>query len=365
MAAVKDEIKGDLIVIEKLNLPEVFTSEGVDSLIKEVENKVISIVPDTSTDKGRKAIASMAYKVSQCKKPLEDAGKKMVAEQKAKIKVVDDARIRLIKQLDVVRDKVRQPLTEWEAEQERIKAEAAKKEAERMNYIDSICTALEDYSRQANPIIHSQSEISEWIKEIELCIINESFEEFEQRARTAKETALHALKVSLEVRIKADKEKEQRRAEEKKLAEERKAREDEEKRLEAERKQLEVEKAEVERQKREAREAEERKIREAEEQQERERIAKEAAEKAKQEERERIKLEKEEAERKAQLAREEEDRRKATLPDKERLLERSFHLRKLQASMYANTDEAHQVLCQFTEKFLNVMNDFEENIKKL
>ncbi|MFY0862602.1 hypothetical protein ACA369_25480, partial [Enterobacter kobei] len=84
-----------------------------------------SLVPDVSTRKGRDAIASMAHKVARSKTYIDNAGKDLVAELKALPKQIDESRRIVRERLDALKDEVRRPLTEWEAEQERIKAEEA------------------------------------------------------------------------------------------------------------------------------------------------------------------------------------------------------------------------------------------------
>ena len=70
--------------------------------------------PDLSTEKGRKAIASLAYKVARTKTAIDDAGKKLNEEARARINAVDEARRKIRQQLDDLRDDVRRPLTDWE-----------------------------------------------------------------------------------------------------------------------------------------------------------------------------------------------------------------------------------------------------------
>ncbi|HCC4816616.1 TPA: hypothetical protein M5M69_005037, partial [Citrobacter freundii] len=74
---------------------------------------------------GRDAIASMAHKVARSKTYIDNAGKDLVAELKALPKQIDESRRIARERLDALKDEVRRPLTEWEAEQERIKAEEA------------------------------------------------------------------------------------------------------------------------------------------------------------------------------------------------------------------------------------------------
>ena len=116
----------DLVVIEKSSAMAVFTNnEQLDPIIEKIEKEARSLVPDVTTKKGRDAIASMAHKVARSKTYIDNAGKDLVAELKALPKQIDESRRIARERLDALKDEVRRPLTEWEAEQERIKAEEA------------------------------------------------------------------------------------------------------------------------------------------------------------------------------------------------------------------------------------------------
>ena len=116
----------DLVVIEKKNAMAVFTNnDQLDPLIEAIEKEARSLVHDVTTKKGRDAIASMAHKVARSKTYIDNAGKDLVAELKALPKQIDESRRVVRERLDALKDEVRRPLTEWEAEQERIKAEEA------------------------------------------------------------------------------------------------------------------------------------------------------------------------------------------------------------------------------------------------
>lgn len=73
---------------------------------------------DLETEKGRKAIASMAYKVARTKTAIDDAGKRLNEEARARINAVDESRREIRAQLDALKDEVRKPLTDWEAAEE-------------------------------------------------------------------------------------------------------------------------------------------------------------------------------------------------------------------------------------------------------
>ncbi|MEQ4673703.1 cell envelope biogenesis protein TolA [Providencia vermicola] len=114
----------ELVVIEKYKALDVFkSSNSVEDIISKIESEVNSFVNDVNTDKGRKEIKSLAYRVAQSKTYLDGLGKDLVAELKEIPKLIDANRKTVRDRLDALRDKVRQPLTEWEAEQDRIKAE--------------------------------------------------------------------------------------------------------------------------------------------------------------------------------------------------------------------------------------------------
>lgn len=146
----------ELVVIEKKNAMAVFTNnDQLDPLIEAIEKEARSLVPDVTTKKGRDAIASMAHKVARSKTYIDNAGKDLVAELKALPKQIDESRRVVRERLDALKDEVRRPLTEWEAEQERIKAEEA------MNALHAEALAMnEEFDRQLAARIESDHEMA-------------------------------------------------------------------------------------------------------------------------------------------------------------------------------------------------------------
>ncbi|HBM3040405.1 TPA: hypothetical protein LVL66_000656 [Klebsiella oxytoca] len=138
----------ELVVIEKKNAMAVFTNnDQLDPLIELIEKEARSLVPDVTTKKGRDAIASMAHKVARSKTYIDNAGKDLVAELKALPKQIDESRRVVRERLDALKDEVRRPLTEWEAEQARIAAEKAAEE-ERLRIEAEQKAALEALRKQ-------------------------------------------------------------------------------------------------------------------------------------------------------------------------------------------------------------------------
>ncbi|HDL7414204.1 TPA: hypothetical protein PXN46_001258 [Yersinia enterocolitica] len=120
------EATGLSIVIEPKNALAVFTQpDHIESILQQVEKEVNSFVPDVSTKKGRDAIASLGLKVAKTKTYLDGLGKDLVTEYKEVPKKIDASRKTVRDRLDALKEKVLLPKLEYEAEQERIAAEAA------------------------------------------------------------------------------------------------------------------------------------------------------------------------------------------------------------------------------------------------
>lgn len=123
-----------LITIEPTTALSVFTAaDGIDPILERVAAEARALVADASTDKGREAIRANAYRVAQSKVYLDKIGKELVGEYKEVPRKIDASRKRAWDYLEALQAEVRAPLTAWEAEQARIKAEQeAAAEAERL-----------------------------------------------------------------------------------------------------------------------------------------------------------------------------------------------------------------------------------------
>lgn len=97
--------------------------ERFNQFYEAIKAETDKLVPDLTTEKGRKEIASMAFKVAKTKTAIDAAGKLLNEEARAKINIVDAARRDIREKLDALKDEVRKPLTDWEAkEEERVTA---------------------------------------------------------------------------------------------------------------------------------------------------------------------------------------------------------------------------------------------------
>lgn len=91
-----------------------------DQFFDEIARECRAHVPDVTTDKGRKAIASLAYKVSTTKTAIDEARELLTKEKRDEIKAVDAAGKAIRDRLDALRDEVKAPLEAWKvADKER------------------------------------------------------------------------------------------------------------------------------------------------------------------------------------------------------------------------------------------------------
>lgn len=282
----------ELVTIEKKLIPDVFIENGLQPYLDKITNEVSGLVPDLSTDKGRKEVASLAHKVAKSKTYLDGLGKDYVAELKQLPKTVDAERKRMRDYLDVLRDEIRRPLTEWED-----------KEKQRIHDIQASINAISslqdmDYS--------DSDQIAESIKQAESFVVDDSLAEFEGYGKDVKEKTLALLNAALIVKKQEEKEAEAAaKAEAERIENERIEREEKIRQEAAEKARIEAEqKAKIEQ---ERIEAEKQAAIQA--QKDAERREKEAAEKAESEKQQAIENERLRIEAKQKAEAEEEEKR--------------------------------------------------------
>lgn len=109
----------EIVNIVSANPVMVLTDEvAYSEFYKTMKAEVAAHVPDVSTDRGRKEIAALAYKVTRTKTAIDAAGKKLNEDARAKINVVDASRRKIREELDALADEARKPLTAWEDAEE-------------------------------------------------------------------------------------------------------------------------------------------------------------------------------------------------------------------------------------------------------
>ncbi|ODO81723.1 hypothetical protein BAY50_01450 [Klebsiella pneumoniae] len=116
----------DLTVIEikPEQAPTLYRAGGLDAYLEQIR-QAVNEVPDLTTKKGRDRVASLAAQVSRSKTAIEKPGREYLKRLKEAVRPAEAEIKRFVDACDELRDETRKPLTEWEAEQERIKAEEA------------------------------------------------------------------------------------------------------------------------------------------------------------------------------------------------------------------------------------------------
>ena len=176
----------DLVNVANLTAATVFTPNGGDPLLDRIRAEVRSKEYDVSTEKGRKYIASMAYKVARSKTALDNLGKEYVTTLKELPKVVDAERKRLREEFEALQAEVRKPLDEFEA-----------KEAERVAAHEA---AIEDIGI-LNLLTGSSDDVREMLESVKHKHVDRDFQEFQLRADKRRSEAVSQLESTLELTL--------------------------------------------------------------------------------------------------------------------------------------------------------------------
>lgn len=188
----------ELQVLEQNVIVQAFAQVGgTDALFERIAEQARSFVPDVTTRKGREEIGSVAMKVSKSKTLTEKYAKDLVAEEKARIKLIDDDRIQFCKKMDSLRDEILAPRDAWEqAEKDRVAKHEHHIATIRM--VSALATAADSEWTALT--------IKEAIETLENRVIDSSFEEYEEQAKLAKFETLEVLRKALGVREKFESE---------------------------------------------------------------------------------------------------------------------------------------------------------------
>jgi len=114
-----------LIVLEELNPVELFKPNGLDPVLKEVDEKARSVILNgVETQKDRDNIRSIAAKVGSTKSTLQKIGTKYTEKMRASVQESNAERDRGVNFLQKLQDDIRDPLTEYEEAEKQRKADA-------------------------------------------------------------------------------------------------------------------------------------------------------------------------------------------------------------------------------------------------
>lgn len=157
--------------------------EKREELYAHIRQEIESFVPDLTTDRGRKAIATLARKVVSWKSFIGEAKAEMKKEWIEKGRKVDAEWRTVEADLDALRDQARKPLTDWETAEETRKAGAR-------NIIDILNAAA------VVPIDATVASVKATLEDIR-GVDTDSLEEFAETALAAKKQAFGSLSAAI------------------------------------------------------------------------------------------------------------------------------------------------------------------------
>lgn len=126
-----------IVTIEDVTIdraPAIFGHNSLSRFVEAVRAEVVGEVPDLTTDKGRKRIASLAATVARSKTAVDGVGRAYLKQLKGLPKIIEAELREFEADMNAVRDEVRKPLNDWEAEQEKAKAVVQEAMDELTNY---------------------------------------------------------------------------------------------------------------------------------------------------------------------------------------------------------------------------------------
>lgn len=179
----------ELITLEALNPVDVY-SGGLDSILNKIEEEATSIIPDISTEQGRKDIASNAYKIARSKTLIDEMGKQLGEDAKNKVDAINADRKKARDRLDALKEKVRKPLTDFE-------------EAEKTRIADHEAALLSIPENE----VYGQTESSDILKTRLECLKNypkRDWQEFSQRYEIAMSKEIERTEKLLEIATKRE-----------------------------------------------------------------------------------------------------------------------------------------------------------------
>lgn len=193
----------EVSIIETLTPSQVFESkESADLIFAKISKEAEKAGSDVSNEDGRQSIRSMARRIASSKVVIDNHGKEMTAEWVRLKKNVDDERKRLWGLMEGLQEKIRAPLTKWEAEEQekirKIEAEKAAQEAAKIAAEKAAEEAERKRVQQEMEAIQEQNKI--------LLAEKEKAERAEQEAKNALAQEIERLKKQEEERLAAEQE---------------------------------------------------------------------------------------------------------------------------------------------------------------
>jgi len=181
-----------LVLVQPLPLEKLFERATIDPILEQIKAQCRAVPTDISTESGRKAVASLAFKIAKTKTFIESQRITLVASEKKRLAVIDAEGKRIRDELDALKDEVRQPLTEWE-----------NAETQRINKHELIIADLAD---AANMGLATTADIETRITHLKSFSLA-GMQEFTKRAEETRAASLVSLRTRLEESHREDRER--------------------------------------------------------------------------------------------------------------------------------------------------------------
>lgn len=165
---------------DKKGIDQVFIEgQDIDSTITRIREEAKNLPTDMTVRKNREEVASFAYKVARSKTAVDKAGAALSAEYKEIPKKIDANRRAYKDAFESLQAEVRQPLTEWE-HQEELRVQDLKE-------LVSFFHETHKYEFKTSEDVLSDLNI------VKKRIVDDSYQEFEQEAHRAKQDCIEKL----------------------------------------------------------------------------------------------------------------------------------------------------------------------------
>lgn len=105
-----------LATIQTITATDLFKPGAIDMILERIEREAREQAAslEISTEVSRQAIASLAYKIARSKTYIDDRGKDLGESLRTQLEAINSERKRARERLDLLKDEVRKPLTDWE-----------------------------------------------------------------------------------------------------------------------------------------------------------------------------------------------------------------------------------------------------------
>jgi len=104
----------DLVTVAQGTALVAFSTEnGLDPVIKKIKERIASETLDISTEEGRQRIGSLARQIGSAKMRLKEMAQGLTEDWRKKTKSVTSETSRMEKELDALRDSIKEPLEKW------------------------------------------------------------------------------------------------------------------------------------------------------------------------------------------------------------------------------------------------------------